>query len=150
MTYVYFVQSGRGGPIKIGKARDPKVRLRELQVGNPVALTLLATLREEQSCDCREERWIEKSIQNRFSDLRIRGEWYRPERPLLYFIQTVRKHLDRLNGWWDMRMAFERNREKLYHAIEKISQMNIDDIDAMYHGAQINNDQRQKLLEMKK
>lgn len=31
-TYVYFIQAGNNGPIKIGFALDPKSRLIELQV----------------------------------------------------------------------------------------------------------------------
>ena len=42
--FVYFIQSGKGGPVKIGTARCVKTRIAQLQTGNPVGLILLLTL----------------------------------------------------------------------------------------------------------
>src|ERR1035437_7766886 len=39
--WVYFIQAGSEGPIKIGIADSPALRLRELQTGNHLPLTLL-------------------------------------------------------------------------------------------------------------
>lgn len=40
--WLYFVQMGDSGPIKVGRAVYPLKRLAELQTGNPVPLRLLA------------------------------------------------------------------------------------------------------------
>jgi len=48
-SYVYFVQAGEGGPIKIGVTRDIGGRLRTLQTGNPYRLRLLALIHGEKT-----------------------------------------------------------------------------------------------------
>lgn len=76
---IYFIQAGKNGPIKIGQT-DNGVddRLKQLQTGCPYELRLL---------------WVydghvfsEKEIHERFSHERIRGEWFRPSRKILDFI----------------------------------------------------------------
>lgn len=52
--------------IKIGAARDPHRRLKDLQVGSPVILTLLAVSSESE--------W---SLHERFRSLRCHGEWFK-------------------------------------------------------------------------
>lgn len=42
--FVYFIQAEHGGPVKIGWARDPAKRLRELQTGSPHRLVVRATI----------------------------------------------------------------------------------------------------------
>lgn len=66
--FVYFIQHGEGGPVKIGKAYDPKSRLRELQCGNPRTLVIRAVV---LSGDSTEER-----LHGRWWKYRIRGEWF--------------------------------------------------------------------------
>jgi len=69
--FVYFVQAGIDGPIKIGWAIDPLDRVRELQVGNHEQLQLLMTVADNGT--------LEMTLHERFRDLHIRGEWFRPE-----------------------------------------------------------------------
>ena len=81
---VYFIQSGPGGAVKIGKARDPHKRMIELQVGNPKKLRLL----HEIDCGtCSAADRMEKRIHDRLRTKNskgktgkhhIRGEWYKP------------------------------------------------------------------------
>jgi len=79
---VYFIQSGgREGPIKIGHARTPEARLRELQCGNPDELCLLVSFPERGW-------WSEAEIHQRFATDRLRGEWFSPE-GVLRFIDDV-------------------------------------------------------------
>ncbi len=69
-VWVYFVQSGERGPIKIGYSTCLLARLRTLQVGNPEKVSLLSLL------PAGEEREAELHVE--FVPYRLRGEWYSP------------------------------------------------------------------------
>lgn len=65
---IYFIRSGSF--VKIGYcAGDPKLRLGQLQVGNPEPLRLVAVKEGDQAA---EARWHAM-----FDHLRVRGEWFR-------------------------------------------------------------------------
>lgn len=68
MNYIYFIQSGSSGPIKIGMSNDPRRRLEQLQTAHLMPLTLIGMTPGGR----REERRWHK----RFSELRITGEWF--------------------------------------------------------------------------
>ncbi|MFG2352617.1 GIY-YIG nuclease family protein [Streptomyces sp. NPDC048521] len=51
---------------KIGRAKDPRTRLRQLQTGQPVELSLA------WACDGD----FEQALHRRFADNRVRGEWF--------------------------------------------------------------------------
>ncbi len=75
-SWVYFIQEGADGPIKIGfTTGDPSGRLSALQTGNPNPLRIVAatpgTMEDER-------RWHE-----RFAHLRMLGEWFLPADDLL-------------------------------------------------------------------
>lgn len=83
---IYFVQE-ESGPIKIGHVKDdyPELllsnvqhRVTELQIGNPRQLQVLATMPGSIS--------DEHEIHAKFTDHRIRGEWFKPDSKLLNFI----------------------------------------------------------------
>ena len=65
---LYFIQHDDDGPIKIGIAADPARRLESLQVGNPVALRLLAHRPGALE--------LEMDLHRRLAAFRIRGEWF--------------------------------------------------------------------------
>ena len=76
---VYFIESGPGGPVKIGYTSDtPQSRIRVMQTGNPSRLRLLASM-EGTEAD-------EAELHERFEDARIRGEWFHPTKMLLAVI----------------------------------------------------------------
>ena len=77
---IYFVQVGTSGPIKIGFAADPAMRLAALQTAHYEALRLLLALDGDPP--------HENLLHKKFSFLRLRGEWYRPARELLAFIAS--------------------------------------------------------------
>ena len=79
--FLYFIQSGDKGPIKIGTTYDLMKRLKELQVGNPKVLRLLAATTTG---------YYEGGIHNQFYRSHIRGEWYRPVKDLLDLIKKIR------------------------------------------------------------
>lgn len=65
---IYFVQSIKGGPVKIGWANNVERRLQELQTGSPVPLQLLGTMRGKASA--------EFELHRQFNEERSHGEWF--------------------------------------------------------------------------
>jgi hypothetical protein len=66
---LYAIEAGRGGPIKIGVARNPEKRLKELQTGNPHRLNILSVA---------PDGWMERHMHWRLREARMHGEWFRP------------------------------------------------------------------------
>lgn len=81
---VYFIQSGApGGHIKIGyTSGSALVRMAALQTGNPTPLRLLLAVPDDIAS--------ERDLHVRFAELREKGEWFRPDRFLLGFIDGLR------------------------------------------------------------
>ena len=80
--YLYFIKC-ETGPIKIGKSKAPKKRLAALQHANPFKLELLLKIRETAVLN-------EESLHRIFSNQRIRGEWFKPSRKLILFIESLK------------------------------------------------------------
>jgi hypothetical protein len=83
-TWVYFIQAGDSGPIKIGSGRRPQRRLRQLQIGNHEPLRLLGAY-PGTALD-------ETQLHEQFRHARLRGEWFAPLPELLDEVAT-------LDGW---------------------------------------------------
>lgn len=66
--YVYFVQAEYGGAVKIGKARNPRTRVNELQCGNPDLLVIRAVIVAARS--------TEGNLHRALDDYRLEGEWF--------------------------------------------------------------------------
>jgi hypothetical protein len=66
LTYTYFIQAANGGLVKIGKAKNPKQRLRELQTGNGEPLQLLGVTSD----------FTEAQLHALFQEHRRQGEWF--------------------------------------------------------------------------
>ena len=77
-TMVYFIQSVNGGPIKIGYSNNVNERIRELQTASPYKLILLAAIVGGVR--------MENDIHKQFSKYRMRGEWFKPAKELMEFI----------------------------------------------------------------
>ena len=81
-TYIYFIRREDDiGPIKIGSTRNIKDRLSGIQTGNPYKLKIIKTIYGE--------RWLEVEYHKKFDNLRLTGEWFKPEKRLLDFILNV-------------------------------------------------------------
>lgn len=82
---IYFLQTSAdaSGPIKIGQATDVRARVRGIQTSHPWPLRLLGVLRLDARAD--RDR-TEGELHNRFSHLRMTGEWFRADSALLSFI----------------------------------------------------------------
>jgi hypothetical protein len=79
--YVYFIQEGDYGPIKIGYSEDPLARLSQCQTGNPRKLILLKTLKGG--------RVLEKKLHKKYAQYNICGEWFSPAIPILKLIEKI-------------------------------------------------------------
>lgn len=66
---VYLIRAGETGPVKIGKADDPAVRMRELQCAHYEALALIKVWPGDLA--------EEAALHQAFSEFRARGEWFR-------------------------------------------------------------------------
>jgi DNA-binding XRE family transcriptional regulator len=69
MSVVYFMRAGKDGPIKIGRAKDEAVRLKNLQTGHHTQLELVRTIPNAPL-------ELEKLFHVHFRHRRIRGEWF--------------------------------------------------------------------------
>jgi hypothetical protein len=79
--YLYAIQQGDDGPIKIGRATDPAQRLATLQQGSAVELRGIAAwpalaLEEAQ-------------LHEEFAAHRLRGEWFSPAPELLELVLAL-------------------------------------------------------------
>lgn len=74
--YVYFIQSGFGGPVKIGwAATSVECRMKELQTGNPETLVVLGFMPGAIT--------LESELHRKFREFSIRGEWFWPAPEIL-------------------------------------------------------------------
>jgi len=71
--FVYLIQSVVGGPIKIGKADDPSVRLAEIQFWSPFELRVIAKAPGGYL--------LERELHHRFRPYRLHGEWFSEHAP---------------------------------------------------------------------
>jgi hypothetical protein len=79
--WIYFIQWGDGGPIKIGFSDRPDERLAALSTGSPVPLRLLGQMRGN--------RGLEQALHRKFEEDRVRREWFHPSGALLQYVATV-------------------------------------------------------------
>jgi hypothetical protein len=78
--FVYFVQVGTTGPIKIGFTKnEPTMRIRQIQDTSPHKLRWIGYLRGPLS--------KEGELHKQFAEEWMRGEWFRPSERLLCFIR---------------------------------------------------------------
>lgn len=67
-TYVYAIQAGPSGPVKIGTSLSPAARLRQIQTDQPLPLELRVAVRGDLT--------LERLLHSMFRPWRLRGEWY--------------------------------------------------------------------------
>lgn len=71
------------GPIKIGVSNNPKKRLVSIQTGNSNKLRIISTILGG--------RRRERLLHEEFKDSRLTGEWFKPTKRLLDFINNLNK-----------------------------------------------------------
>lgn len=82
-SWVYFIQSTQGGPVKIGYSANPVGRLSTLQTAHAHPLKIIGRMVGGLA--------VERSLHTLFAADRVRpdGEWFRPSAALLAFIREV-------------------------------------------------------------
>ncbi len=112
---IYFAQCGNDGPIKIGHTSSSlRSRITYLQVGCPWPIRVLGTMNGDETDEGR--------LLGKFSHIRMRGEWFRPEADLVAFVAAnasppsypvsaigtdVISDILRERGWTQTRLAQE-------------------------------------------
>lgn len=79
--FVYFIQQGKDGPIKIGFTANLEERQQALQIGNPEPLRLRLALPARPQ--------DERRYRRDFDFAHLRGEWFTPCSDLLDFIRGL-------------------------------------------------------------
>jgi hypothetical protein len=82
LDYVYFIQGVCGGAIKIGRSKDPEMRLKTLQTGYPDTLHILLLIPGSAK--------IELQIHEELEQYRLNGEWFKPEKPVMDKIKELK------------------------------------------------------------
>ena len=86
--HIYFAQlEGPGGPVKIGRANDVSLRMKQLAVPLPYSLRLLASHRGTSLYVA--GYTTEKHLHREFSADRIRGEWFAASERLMRYVRFV-------------------------------------------------------------
>ena len=87
--YVYFIQNGKDGPIKIGVTNNPRNRLCSLQTGSPWPYILLVVVSDQSGLPS-SARYYEQWLHKKFRRFRLNGEWFDPVPEILEFIKDPR------------------------------------------------------------
>lgn len=87
-SWVYFVQAGEGGPVKIGVTGGELAhRIAQLQTGSAAAILVLAA----HAVPSADVYIHEREIHEVFARFRLRGEWFSPEPELIKFVEMLRE-----------------------------------------------------------
>lgn len=81
--WVYFVQAGAGGPIKVGTSGNVAGRIAALQTAHHAELRVLARARGGPA--------FERALHAALAAHRIRGEWFRPHADLFALIEELKR-----------------------------------------------------------
>jgi len=106
-AFVYFVQQGEAGPIKIGLARNALNRLDQLINNNSCELFVRAIIPGNLT--------LEDQLQLRFTKHHIRGEWFHPHPEILDYMaalpDVLLKDLKYRRRYKTNRLAFDEARK---------------------------------------
>jgi len=123
--YVYFIQQGESGPIKIGIAGNVEKRKTNLQISNPYTLkTLLVIPHKTKTLAENSEQYLHWL----FRKSRMLGEWFKPDPFLTEGIDRVKNlpasemvanlHTHYINVWHEISNPIN----NIHNAIEFINQ----------------------------
>ena len=85
--YIYFVQMGFVGPVKIGYTKNIDKRISSLQTASPYKLNLLCVMPGTED--------YEKDIHAGLDEIRLEGEWFLPHDFLMREINTISDSIKR-------------------------------------------------------
>jgi len=97
--YVYFIQAGQNGPIKIGYTKNYKARIQFGQTFNHNKLRFLKIIQADIS--------LESELHRKFSKYRIRGEWFEPSKEILDYVAGASEIINPLDKytWQELLIA---------------------------------------------
>lgn len=100
--FVYVLQMGKGGPVKIGHSNHPEARRVGLQTGSPMELRNCGQIQANSIG----EGALHEFLRN-FLELHMRGEWYRPSSFLAEILSVVGLPVkftvsERVDDWWNV------------------------------------------------
>lgn len=81
---VYFIQQGTDGPVKIGATRNIEKRIKTLQTGSHIPLTVLGVVPGGFE--------LESDLHQELMDYQLEGEWFSPTPEVM---AVVKRHIDR-------------------------------------------------------
>lgn len=108
MEIVYFV-SDENRPIKIGKAKNPMIRLAQLQTSSALKLSILGVMRGVDG--------IERKLHKQFSSARMSGEWFERHEELMNFISM---HTYPIESLYATKVVTKTIKERAIPGIDKI------------------------------
>lgn len=79
--WVYFIQAGDNGPIKIGFGKNPEARRTGHQTSNHAQLRIVGLLPGDQG--------VESDLHDFYAREHIRGEWFEPSFRMLAFLEHI-------------------------------------------------------------
>jgi hypothetical protein len=94
-AWAYFIQGEFTKYIKIGYTNDLSSRLGSLQTGSSEKLSYIGTILFSTPTKAHE---VEKCLHIMFDRFRSHGEWFKPEKDLLDFIETFKKDSEELHS----------------------------------------------------
>ena len=100
LQFVYFIQAGPRGAIKIGLAKDPWDRLHNLQTGSPHQLEIIAVMVGD--------RLFEQQLHHELAEFHLGGEWFRPTAPVRAKIAVAKRDHKKWQCRWVVKAARER------------------------------------------
>jgi hypothetical protein len=83
LAYVYFIEAEGRGRVKIGKGRDARKRMAQLQIGSADRLSIRGVYLTDDA-DA-----LELRLHAEFKELRLHGEWFRAEGALADLMATL-------------------------------------------------------------
>lgn len=84
--FVYFILNADSNAIKIGRAKDLSKRMQALQTSSPARLKLIKSVQVEGEV---EAQVLEKSLHQKFWEIRLAGEWFKAEANLIEYVSQL-------------------------------------------------------------
>jgi len=82
-SYIYFIQEGLQGNIKIGISQNPNDRIKQLQTGSSTPLRTLLVKEGTQK--------DEEGLHKKFKKFQLKGEWFEPSEEILVYIEEEKE-----------------------------------------------------------
>jgi Meiotically Up-regulated Gene 113 (MUG113) protein len=89
--WLYIIQSGDYGPVKVGITKDPDKRLKALQTANSEELRLIG-INLLPSKSLKDALEIEKNVHDILREHRMAGEWFQYEKKVIRMVKVSQRY----------------------------------------------------------